>query len=45
MEFPKFTESFFDSLVNKVVAEKCEITIEITPECESITIRPWEPCN
>ena len=43
MELPKFTEAFFDSLVNKAVTEKCEISIEITPECENITIRPWAP--
>lgn len=43
MDFPKFDEAFFDTLVHKAVTEKCEISIEITPENENITIRPWEP--
>lgn len=43
MDFPKFDEELFDTLVHKAVTEKCEISIEITPENESITIRPWEP--
>ena len=44
MEFSKLvTEDHLDSLIHKAVTEKCEISIEITPENVNITIRPWEP--
>lgn len=43
MQTLNITEERLDSLIKKAVNERCEISIEVSPELETITIRPWEP--
>ena len=33
----------FNSLIEKAVKEKCEITVSIEPGRTEITIQPWKP--
>ena len=43
MEISKYLSEFFNESIKAVVEKKIAINIEITPECESIKIEPWEP--
>lgn len=37
------TVEHLNELIHKAIVERCEICIEVTPESENITIRPWQP--
>lgn len=43
MEISNYLSEIFHESVKTVTEKKIIISIEITPECESIKIEPWEP--
>ena len=43
MEISNHLSEIFHESIKAVVEKKIAITIEITPECESINIGPWKP--
>ena len=43
MEISNYLSEIFHDSIKAVVEKKIAISIEITPECESIKIEPWEP--
>ena len=43
MEISKYLSEIFSKSIREVAEKKIAINIEITPECESIKIEPWEP--
>lgn len=42
MEISNYLSEIFTESIKAVVEKKIAINIEITPECESIKIEPWE---
>jgi len=43
MEINNYLCEIFNKSIKAVVEKKIAINIEITPECASIKIEPWEP--
>lgn len=43
MEISNYLSEIFYESIKAVVEKKISISIEITPECESIKIEPWKP--
>ena len=43
MEISNYLSEIFHDSIKAVVEKKIAISIEITPECESIKIEPWKP--